>query len=80
MGLFRAAHGWGDQKDLLPKTCQTYPTMLKLSTVIAYLKNIQINISHITHHLSSADIGIYSLEISNFCYIDKYKCWLHFNT
>ena len=29
--------------------------------------------------LSSADITIFSLEISNFCYIKTYKCRLHFN-
>ena len=33
-----------------------------------------------THPLSSADISIYSLEISNFCYIKKYRYKLHFNT
>ena len=36
MGLFGAAHGWGDQK-----SCHTYPTIMKLSTVIPCLKKIQ---------------------------------------
>ena len=44
MGIFGAAHGWGGkQKDLppLPKICHTYPTTMKLGTVIPYLKEIQ---------------------------------------
>ena len=42
MGLFGAAHGWGmGQKAPLLKICHTYPTMMKLDTVIPYLKEIQ---------------------------------------
>ena len=42
MGFLRAAHGWvGAKKAPLPKTCHTYPTMMKLGTVIPYLKKIQ---------------------------------------
>ena len=33
-----------------------------------------------THPLNYADISIYSPEISNFCYIKKYRYRLHFNT
>ena len=40
MGLFRAAHGWGERL-LLPKICHTYPTMMKLGTLLLYLKKIQ---------------------------------------
>ena len=29
------------KKDPLPKICRTYPTMMKLGTVIPYLKKIQ---------------------------------------
>ena len=32
------------------------------------------------HPLSSVDIGIFSLEISKFCYIKKYRYRLHFDT
>ena len=32
-----------------------------------------------THPLSSADISIFSPEISNFCCIKKYRYRLHFN-
>ena len=42
MGLFGAAHGWGEGKKApFPKTCHTYPAMIKLGTVIPYLKKIQ---------------------------------------
>ena len=39
MGLFRAAHGWGGARKLpLPKICHTYPTKMKLVTIMLYLK------------------------------------------
>ena len=43
MGIFGAAHGWGEgaKRSPLPKTCCTYPTTMKLGTVIPYLKEIQ---------------------------------------
>ena len=41
MGLFRAAHGWVGKKAPLPKICHTYPTMIKLGTVIPYLMKVQ---------------------------------------
>ena len=45
MGIFGAAHGLGGGAKRpptpLPKICQTYPKMMKLGTVIPYLKGIQ---------------------------------------
>ena len=41
MGIFGAAHGWGGQKGPLSKICDTYPTIMKLGTVIPYLEKIQ---------------------------------------
>ena len=44
MEVFGAAHGWGagaEQKSPLPKICRTYPAMMKLGTVIPYLKKTQ---------------------------------------
>ena len=38
MGLFGAAQGYGVQKGLLSKICHTYPTVIKLGTVMPYLK------------------------------------------
>ena len=42
-GLFRGCSrlGGGCKKDPLPKICHTYAAMLKLGTVIPYLKKIQ---------------------------------------
>ena len=44
------------------------------------LKKIKKYINHLTHPLVSADMGIFSAEIGNFCYIKKYRYRLHFNT
>ena len=43
MGIFGAAHrkGGGAKRPPLPNICHTYPTMIKLGTVIPYLKEIQ---------------------------------------
>ena len=43
MGFFGAAHGWGGGAfwPSLPKIRHTYPTMMKLGTVIPYLRKIQ---------------------------------------
>ena len=76
MGLFGAVHGSGCKNDPLPKICRKYPTLMKLSTIIPYLTNI----NHVTHPLSFADISIFSPKIGNFCYIKKCKYRLHFNT
>ena len=37
-------------------------------------------INHVTHTISSADISIFSPEISNFCYTKKYRYRFYFNT
>ena len=43
MGFFGAAHGWGGgaKRPPLSKICHTYPLMMKLDTVIPYLKKSQ---------------------------------------
>ena len=51
MGLFGAAHGWGAKKAPLPKICHTYPAIMKLGTVIPYLKKTQKNIWIMWHTL-----------------------------
>ena len=53
---------------------------MELGTVIPCVKMIQKYMNHVTHSSSSADISIFSLEISNFCYIKKYSCRLHIDT
>ena len=52
-----------------PKICHTYLTMMKLGTVMPNLKKIQKYMNHVTHHLSSADVSIFSPGINRFCYI-----------
>ena len=44
MGIFGAAHGLGrggGKKAHLPQICHTYTAMMKLATIIPYLKKIQ---------------------------------------
>ena len=83
MGIFEAAHGWGERggkKAPLPKNCHTYPTMMKLGTVIPNLKKIQkIYESRDTHPDFSWHQHFLN-RISKFCYIknDRYR-W-HFDT
>ena len=81
MGFFGTAHEWGAKKSPPPnlKICHTYPTLMKLGTVVPCLKKIQKYINHVAHLLSSADTSIFSPKISNFCYIRKYSYRLHFN-
>ena len=84
-GLFRGCsrmrggRGGAKRPPPLPKICHTYLTMMKLGTVMSYSKKIQkINKSRDTP-LSSADISSFSLEISKFCYIKKYRYRLYFD-
>ena len=65
--------GGGDKKAHLPQNFHTYPTLMKLCTVIPYLKKIQKLDKSLSHLLSSADISIFLLEFCNFCYIKKYR-------
>ena len=63
MGQFGVAQGWGGegvgQKDPLPKICHTYPSVMKLDTIMPYLKKTQKYMNHVTHLLSSSDISIF---------------------
>ena len=79
--LFRGCSQMGGPKrPPIPKICHTYPTMMKLGTVIPYLKEIQKYMNHVTHPLSSADISNFLPEISKFYYIKKYMYRFHFDT
>ena len=71
---------WGAKRSPLPKICHTCPTMMKRDKFVPYLKKIQKYIRHVTHIASSADISIFSPEISNFCYINKHMYRLYFDT
>ena len=50
MGFLRAANEWGEgKKASLYKICHSYPIMMKIGTVIPYLKKTQIiYVSHET--------------------------------
>ena len=54
--------GGGAKRAPLPKICHTYPTMMKLGTVIPYLKKIKKKkyVNHVIQPLSSADISIFT--------------------
>ena len=55
MDLFGAVQGLGEERKCptLPKTCHTYPTMIKLSKLIPYLKQ--------THKIYIVDVNIYCI-------------------
>ena len=83
MCLFEAAHGRGPLSTKgppLPKIRYTYPTMMKLGTVIPNLKKIVKIYKYMTHPLTSAGISIFLPEIRNICCIKKYNYRLHHNT
>ena len=72
--------GKGVKKPPLPKICHTCPTIMKLSTVIPYLKKIQKIYESRDTPLIFADISIFTREISKFCSFKKYRYRLHFGT
>ena len=90
--LFRGCsrmRGWGAgcKKALpVPKICHTYPAMLKLGTVIPYLKKIkntkegQKNIWVPWRTLKFCWYQHFLPKITIFCYIKKYRCRLHFDS
>ena len=73
MGFFRAAHGWG------AKIRHTYSTMMKLGTVIPYLRKIQKIYKSRDTSLEFCWHQYFSPEINSFIYIRKYKYKLHFD-
>ena len=80
-GLFRGCLRMGGAfLAPLPKICHTSPTLIKLGTAIPYLRKTQKIYKSCTHHLSSADISIFSPGISKFWYIKKYRYRLDFDT
>ena len=63
----------------LPKICHTYSTMMKLGIVVPYLKKNKKMYKSRDRPLSSADISIFSAEISKFRHMKKYRYRLHFH-
>ena len=78
MDLFGGCYAWEGQKGPVAKICHIYPAMMKLGTVIPYLKKIQK--IYESRDIPVAGISIFTLEISKFCYSKKYRYRLHFNT
>ena len=76
MGFFEAVYGWGP----FPKICHTYPTMMKLGTVMPYLKKIQKIYESRDTLLDFCSYQYFFTGISKFCYIKKYRYRLHFDT
>ena len=74
-GLLTDEGGWGP----LFKICRTYPPMMKFGTVIRYLKKFK-RIYESRGTVPSAGIRIFSPKISKFCYINKHRYSLHFDT
>ena len=69
----------GSKRPSLPKICHTYPTMMKLCTVMPYLKKVQ-KLYHLTHPMSPANTSSFLLEISKFGCVKKHMYRLHFDT
>ena len=80
MGIFRAAHGWRGAKRPPSLKSVTHILQWNLAQLYLTLRTSKKNMNHVTCALSSADISIFSPEISRFCYIKKYRYRLHFST
>ena len=61
----------GGQKVPLPKIFHAYPLMIKLGTVIPYLRKIKKE-NYMTQPLISHNIRFFSPAISNFCFMKIY--------
>ena len=60
MGLFGGSFtNGGPKRPTLSKIRHTYPTMMKLGTVVPDLKKIQKYINYVIHPMSSAEISIF---------------------
>ena len=68
------------KKALFLEICHTYPTVMKFATVIPYLKKILKTCRSRDTPLEFCWHQHFSPEISNFCWIKKFWCRLHFDT
>ena len=82
MGFLRAARrgGRGAKRPLFPKICHSYPTIMKLGTVIPYLKKIQKLYESRDTPLEFCWHKHFLPEISKFCYIKKCRYRFHLDT
>ena len=78
MGFSGLLTDGGDQKGL--PSLKSVPHILQwwnLAQLYLTQRRSKKYMNHVTHPLSSADISIFSSEISKFCYIKKYRYRLH---
>ena len=54
---------------LPPEICLTYTEMMKLGTVIPYIRKIQNSYKLLDTHWVLLRLTFFSLQISNFCYV-----------
>ena len=83
MDIFGAAQGWcvggGDGQKGPPLLKSVTRTLLWWNLAELYLRRTKKYMNHVTHSLCSANISIFSLEISKSCYIKKYRYTLNFD-
>ena len=81
MDLSGAAHGLGKAKKA-PSLKSVTHILQRWNLAQLYLaqRRSKKYMNHVTDPLSSADISIFSPEITKFCYIKKYIYRLHFDT
>ena len=63
----------GEEKAPVPKICQAFPTIMKLGTLIPYLKKIRKKYKSHDTPLEFWCHPDFLPEIRNFCYIKKYR-------
>ena len=77
MVFFAAAHGW---RSTLPKICHTYLTVMKLGTVIPYLKKTQKIYESRDTPLDLCWNQLFYCKVANFAISEKIAFWCIFET
>ena len=80
IGIFDAAQGCVEQKGSLPKICHTYLTVMKLGTVIPYLKKTQKRYESRDTPLDLCWNQLFYCKVANFAISEKIAFWCIFET
>ena len=80
MGPFQGSSRLEEQKGLTPLNISHISRNDETLHSYTSPKEDPKNKNNVKHPLSFADISIFSAEISNFCYVKKDICRLHFKT
>ena len=81
--------GWAFSGLLVDGVVEKAPSIKSVTHILQWWNLAELYLSqrrfkkymnHVTNSLRSADISIFSPEISKFCYIKKFKYTLHFDT